>query len=322
MSICHDEGYWQPDDPISKHLPAFEGVRVFDGVNADGSLKTVAAESPPTLRQLLTHTAGLSYGFDPNDPLDKAYQAAKVWESDSLPQMAEKVAGLPLAYQPGTKWKYSMSMDIQGAMIERWTGQSLPEFYARRIFEPLGMVDTAFHTPPEKRARLAKLYRFSPTQKKLTEAPSILGRDYETPPKLGNGGGGLVSTAADYARFAQMLLNGGEFEGRRIVSASALKAQMTNHLSDELLRGGYGVGLQQMRPGYGHGYDGAVFCDPDAAGVPVGKGTYQWDGAAGTWFWVDPVHDLLYVGLIQRFAENSPPLQKITQTMMADAYLD
>ena len=322
MSICHDEGYWQPDDPISKHLPTFEGVRVFDGVNVDGSLRTVAAESPPTLRQLLTHTAGLSYCFDPNDPLDKAYQGAKFWESGSLGEMADKVAGLPLAYQPGTKWKYSMSMDIQGAMIERWTGQSLPEFYARRIFEPLGMVDTAFHTPPEKRARLAKLYRFSPTQKKLTEAPSILGRDYETPPKLGNGGGGLVSTAADYARFAQMLLNGGEFEGRRIVSASALKAQMTNHLSDELLRGGYGVGLQQMRPGYGHGYDGAVFCDPDAAGVPVGKGTYQWDGAAGTWFWVDPVHDLLYVGLIQRFAENSPPLQKITQTMMADAYLD
>jgi CubicO group peptidase (beta-lactamase class C family) len=322
MSICHDEGYWRADDPVAKHLPAFEGVRVADGVDADGRLKTVPAASPPTLRQLLTHTAGLSYGFDPNDPLDKAYQAAKVWESESLGEMADKVASLPLAYQPGTMWKYSMSMDVQGAMIERWTGQTLPDFYRTRIFEPLGMVDTAFHTPPEKRARLAKLYRFSPTQKKLVEAPSILGRDYETPPKLGNGGGGLVSTAADYARFAQMLLNGGELDGRRIVSAAALKTQMTNHLSDEILNGGYGIGLQQIRPGYGHGYDGAVFCDPDAAGVPVGRGTYQWDGAAGTWFWVDPVHDLLYVGLIQRFAENSPPLQKITQTMMADAYLD
>jgi CubicO group peptidase (beta-lactamase class C family) len=322
MSICHDEGHWRPDDLIARHLPAFEGVRVYDGVEADRRLKTVPAASPPTLRQLLTHTAGLSYGFDPNDPLDKAYQAAKVWESESLAEMADKVAGLPLAYQPGTKWRYSMSMDVQGAMIERWTGQSLPDFFRTRIFEPLGMVDTAFHTPPQKRARLARLYRFSPTQKQLVEAPSILGRDYETPPKLGNGGGGLVSTAADYARFAQMLLNGGELDGRRIVSAAALKTQMTNHLSDAILKGGFGVGLQQIRPGYGHGYDGAVFCDPEAAGVPVGKGTYQWDGAAGTWFWVDPVHDLLYVGLIQRFAENSPPLQKITQTMMADAYLD
>jgi CubicO group peptidase (beta-lactamase class C family) len=322
MSICQDEGYWQPDDPISKHLPAFEGVKVYDGVDANAALKTVAAASAPTLRQLLTHTAGLSYGFDPNDPLDKAYQAAHVWQSESLAGMADKVAALPLAYQPGTKWKYSMSMDIQGAMIERWTGQSLPDFYRTRIFEPLGMVDTAFHTPPEKRLRLARLYRFSPTQKKLVESPPILGRDEESPPALANGGGGLVSTAADYARFAQMLLNGGELDGRRIVSAAALKAQMTNHLSDEILAGGYGVGLQQMRPGYGHGYDGAVFCDPDAAGVPVGKGTYQWDGAAGTWFWVDPVHDLLYVGLIQRLAENSPALQKVTQTMMADAYLD
>jgi CubicO group peptidase (beta-lactamase class C family) len=322
MSICHDEGYWQADDPIEKHLPAFAGVRVYDGADANGALKTVAAQSAPTLTQLLTHTAGLSYGFDPNDPLDKAYQAAKVWESESLEEMADKVAGLPLAYQPGTQWKYSMSMDVQGAMIERWTGMSLPEFYAKRIFEPLGMGDTAFHTPPDKRPRLAKLYRHSPTQGKLVESPTILGRDYETPPKLGNGGGGLVSTAADYARFAQMLLNGGELGGRRIVSAGALKAQMTNHLSDAILKGGFGIGLQQIRPGYGHGYDGAVFCDPDAAGVPVGKGTYQWDGAAGTWFWVDPVHDLLYVGLIQRFGENSPPLQKITQTMMADAYLD
>jgi CubicO group peptidase (beta-lactamase class C family) len=215
-----------------------------------------------------------------------------------------------------------MAMDIQGAMIERWTGQSLPDFYRTRIFEPLGMVDTAFHTPPEKRARLATLYRFSPTQKQLVESPPILGRDHDTPPALANGGGGLVSTAADYARFAQMLLNGGELDGKRIVSAAALKDQMTNHLSDAILKGGFGVGLQQIRPGYGHGYDGAVFCDPDAAGVPVGKGTYQWDGAAGTWFWVDPVHDLLYVGLIQRLAESSPALQKITQTMMADAYLD
>ena len=310
------------DQDLGDVLPELANRPVLEGWDADGKPRLRPAKGAITLRQLLTHTAGLSYGFDPNDPLDRAYQKAKVWESESLAEMAEKVAGLPLAYQPGTKWKYSMAMDIQGAMIERWTGQSLPDFYRTRIFEPLGMVDTAFHTPPEKRARLAKLYRFSPTQKKLVEAPSILGRDYETPPKLGNGGGGLVSTAADYARFAQMLLNGGELDGKRIVSAAALKTQMTNHLPDEILKGGYGIGLQQMRPGYGHGYDGAVFCDPAAAGVPVGEGTYQWDGAAGTWFWVDPVHDLLYVGLIQRFAENSPALQKTTQTMMADAYLD
>jgi CubicO group peptidase (beta-lactamase class C family) len=322
MSLCYDEGYWRPDDPIAKHLPSFEGVRVFAGLGDDGQPKTVAAESPPTLRQLLTHTAGLSYGFNPEDPLDKLYQAAGVWQSGSLAELAQKVGRLPLAYQPGAKWLYSLSMDVQGAMIERWTGQSLPDFYRSRIFAPLGMVDTDFFTPSAKIARRATLYRWSPTQKKLLESPPILGRDHESAPPLPNGGGGLVSTVSDYARFAQMLLNGGELDGTRIVSAEAVKLMMTNHLSEELMAARHGVGHQQIRPGFGYGFNGAVFTDPELAGVPVGKGTYHWDGAASTWFWVDPVHDLLYVGLVQLLSETAPALQKTTQTMMAQAYLD
>jgi CubicO group peptidase (beta-lactamase class C family) len=322
MSVLWDEGKWSPDDPVAKHLPEFADVRVWDGLDAAGAPKTVPADHPPTLRELLTHTAGLSYGFNQQDPLDELYRAQQIWQSGSLAELSKKIAGMPLAYQPGSQWRYSLSMDIQGAMIERLSGQSLPDFYRTRIFEPLGMVDTAFHTPPEKRGRMSKLYRFSPRQGRLVEAPNIVGRDYDAPPALAIGGGGLVSTAADYARFAQMLLNGGELDGRRVVSQAALKQQMSNHLSDAILTGGFGVGLQQIRPGYGHGFDGAVFHDPAAAGVPVGEGTYQWDGAAGTWFWVDPVHDLAYVGLIQRFAEGSENLQKITQTMMADCYLD
>jgi len=319
MMILLDELLWSPDDPIAKHLPEFEGVRVFDGLDADGQPKTVAADSPPTMRELMTHTAGFSYGFNPEDPLDKLYIDAQVWQSASLADFTRKLAGLPLAYQPGTKWVYSLSMDVQAAIIERLSGQSAPDFYRTRIFEPLGMVDTAFHTPPQKRARRATLYRWSPTQKKLVVSPSLLGGDHEAPPAMANGGGGLVSTAADYAKFAQMLLNGGEFGGRRIVSAAALNLMMSNHLSDEMIAARHGVGHQQLRPGFGYGFNGAVFTDPTLAGVPVGEGTYHWDGAAGTWFWVDPVHDLLYVGLIQLLSETAPPLQKTTQTMMADA---
>ncbi len=322
MSICLDEGRWQPDDLIEKHLPGFGKAGVFAGLDAAGKPKTVPVGRPATMRQLMTHTAGLSYGFDQTNPLDKLYQDAQVWQSASLAEFADKVAALPLAYQPGTQWRYSMSMDVQAALIERWTGVSAPDFYRTRIFEPLGMVDTAFHTPPEKRARLATLYRWSPSRGRLLESPPILGRDHETPPALANGGGGLVSTARDYARFAQMLLNGGELDGVRIVSREALQLQMSNHLSDEIMAGGFGIGAQQIRPGFGHGFDGAVFTDPEAAGLPVGVGTYHWDGAAGTWFWVDPVHDLLFVGMIQRLAEQSPAIQKITQTMMAEAYLD
>lgn len=319
MSILWDEGKWSPDDPIARHLPEFEGVKVFEGVDDAGAPKLAPAASPPTLRQLLTHTAGLAYGFDPSTPLGALYQAAQVWQSASLAEFARKVAALPLAYQPGTQWLYSLSMDVQGAIIEKLSGQSLPEFMRTRIFEPLGMEDTAFHVPPEKRQRLAKLYRWSPRQGRLVELPNILGPDYDAPPALAVGGGGLFSTVGDYARFAQMLLNGGELDGRRVVSAAALKQQMSNHLSDAILAGGYGVGAQQMRPGFGHGFNGAVFHDPMAAGVPVGPGAYHWDGAAGTWFWVDPANDLLYVGMIQRMAEKSAPLQKITQTLMADA---
>jgi CubicO group peptidase (beta-lactamase class C family) len=190
-----------------------------------------------------------------------------------------------------------------------------------RIFEPLGMVDTAFHTPPDKVGRRVTLYRMSQT-KGLTPVKNPILPEYDTPPSLASGGGGLVSTAADYARFAQMLLNGGEFAGARIVSAEALKLQMSNHLSEEIMSGGFGVGAQAIRPGFGYGYDGAVFTDPALAGIPVGEGTYQWDGAAGTWFWVDPKNDLLFIGMIQRLDENAAPLQAKTQTRMADAILN
>jgi CubicO group peptidase (beta-lactamase class C family) len=319
MGILWDEGLWSPDDPIAKHLPAFADVRVFDGLDKHGAAKTVAPQHPPTMRELMTHTAGLSYGFNPQEPLDKLYQAKQVWQSASLAEFADKVASLPLAYQPGSKWLYSLSMDVQGAIVEKLSGLTLPEFMRTRIFEPLGMVDTAFHTPAEKRARRATLYRWSPSRKTLLVAPNILGTEHDTPPAIANGGGGLVSTLSDYAKFAQMMLNGGEFGGKRIISAEALKQQMTNHLSEEMLETRYGVGAQQIRPGFGYGFNGAVFTDPVKAGVPVGKGTYHWDGAAGTWFWVDPVNDLIYVALIQLLSESAPPLQKTTQTMMADA---
>jgi CubicO group peptidase (beta-lactamase class C family) len=146
--------------------------------------------------------------------------------------------------------------------------------------------------------------------------------DRDTPPPLASGGGGLVSTITDYARFAQMLLNGGELAGERILSPEAVKLMTANHLPDWMLSAGFGVGHQTIRPGFGYGFDGAVFTDPAAAGVPVGEGTYQWDGAAGTWFWVDPKNDLLFVGMIQLLSETAPPLQAMTQKRMADAILN
>jgi len=320
MMILHDQGLWSPDDPIAKHLPEFEGVRVFTGLGADGALLTEAAGHPPTLRELLTHTAGFRYGFDPQDPLDAAYIASGVWTSTSLAEMMRRLATLPLGYQPGTKWLYSLSMDVQGAIIEKLSGQTLPDFMRERIFKPLGMVDTDFFVPAEKAPRLATLYHHSKSKGLSVMDRPLLGRDASKIPGLPSGGGGLFSTAADYARFAQMLLNKGSLGGVRILEPASVALMTANHLSDEILGGGHGVGLQQIRPGYGYGFNGAVFHDPPAAGSRVGRGTYQWDGAAGTWFWVDPEHHLLYVGLIQRMAEDGAPhLQAITQQLIAEA---
>ena len=318
MMILYDRGLWTPDDPIAKHLPEFEGVRVFDGLDEKGQARTVAADHAPTLRELMTHTAGLRYGFDPSDPLDKLYQNARIWHSASLKAMSEKIAALPLSYQPGTQWLYSLAMDIQGAMIERLTGQSLPDFMQEHIFRPLGMVDTAFHLEPAKRPRLATGYRQSRSGLKL-ESPLLF--DHQSKPALASGGGGLFSTVMDYARFAQMLLNKGELGGRRIISEAAARLMMTNHLSEEMMAAGFGVGAQAIRPGFGYGFNGVVFTDPAACGIPVGRGTYHWDGAWGTWFWVDHENDLIYVGLIQRGMNFSPNLQALTQTLMADAYV-
>ncbi|WP_309645076.1 serine hydrolase domain-containing protein [Phenylobacterium sp.] len=321
MMILHDQGLWSPDDPIAKHLPAFAGAKVFGGMGADGEIILQEPDHPPTLRELLTHTAGLTYGREPMEGLETLYQAADIWRSADLAEMAAKLGDLPLAYQPGTKWIYSLSMDVQGAVIEALSGQRLPDFMREKIFEPLGMVDTAFHTPPGKKPRLATLYRSSVSRGLVPLAGNPLLPDHERPPALASGGGGLVSTALDYARFAQMLLDGGQFGGRQIVSAQGVKQMMTNQLSDEMLAQGWGVGKQQIRPGFGYGYNGVVFTDPEAAGIPVGQGTYHWDGAAGTWFWVDPENDLIFVGMVQLLSENAPTLQATTQTLMAEAIL-
>ena len=309
MMILHDEGRWRPEDPIGAHLPALADLRLLDGA---------APARQPTLLDLMTHTAGFGYGFDPNDPVDALYQKAHPLRAPSMAEMIERLAGLPLAFEPGSQWRYSVAMDIQGAIIEALSGQTLTDFMRTRLFEPLGMADTGFFVPPDKTHRLAALYEMGPDG--LREARPLFGRDHQAEPPVGLGGGGLYSTAADYARFAQMLLNCGEWAGRRILSPQAVALMTANHLGEILLAAGHGIGMQQIRPGYGYGFNGVSIYDPPAAGLPVGQGTYLWDGAAGTWFWIDPQNDLLFVGLIQRFAVGDmPAVQPMTQRLIAGA---
>ncbi|WP_293903723.1 serine hydrolase domain-containing protein [Phenylobacterium sp.] len=310
MMILHDQGLWSPDDPVAKYLPEFADVKLLGGG---------APAHPPTLREVMTHTAGLGYGFDPSEAVDAAYIAAGVWQADNLGEMMRRLASAPLAYEPGRKWRYSIGMDVQGAIVETLSGQSLPDFMRERMFQPLGMVDTDFYVPADKLPRLATLYRKSKTRGLVVVERPLFGPDAGRIPKIASGGGGLFSTADDYARFAQMLLNKGELDGVRILTPQAVALMTANHLSPQIMAGGYGVGHQAIRPGFGYGFNGAVFTDPVLAGSKVGRGTYQWDGAAGTWFWIDPENELLFVGLIQRMDETAPPAQRITQQLIAEA---
>lgn len=307
MMILYEEGKWKLDDPVSKYVPEFASLRVFKGVNADGSFDTIPADRPPTMRELMSHSAGFAYGLNPDNPIDKAYVDTGVLGSKSQAEFAQKVAALPLVAQPGTRWKYSVAVDIQGMIIERLTGMSLGDFMQQRIFGPLKMTDTGFWLPAEKRDRLASLYVWGPKQQKLVPADGFMVLDITKPPVVASGGGGLVSTNADYARFAQMLLNGGQLEGKRILKRETVKLMRTNMLSDTIMKSDEPP--FNTAKGRGFGLDFAVVLDSAKAG-PQGEGTYSWGGAAGTWFWIDPKNDLFFLGMIHILNKQGDPAIK------------
>ena len=307
MMILFEEGKWKLDDPVSKYVPEFASLRVFKGVNADGSFETVPADRPPTMRELMSHSGGFAYGLVPDNPIDKAYVDTGVLGAKSREEFVQKVAALPLVAQPGTRWKYSVSVDIQGLIIEKLTGMSLGDFMQQRIFGPLKMADTGFWLPVDKTDRLASLYVWSPKEKKLVPAEGFMVLDISKPPIVASGGGGLVSTNADYARFAQMLLNGGELEGKRILKPETVKLMRTNMLSETIMNSSEPP-FNTAR-GRGFGLDFAVVLDSAKAG-PQGEGTYSWGGAAGTWFWIDPKNDLFFLGMIHILNKDGDPAIK------------
>jgi CubicO group peptidase (beta-lactamase class C family) len=298
MMMLYEEGKWKPSDPVSKFIPEFAHLKVFKGIDSDGKVILEEPVHPPTMHELMTHTAGFTYGLFGNTPVDKMYQAEHVGLSKSLQEMITKLSNLPLLYQPGSRWVYSVSMDIQGYIIEKLSGQSLPDFMQKRIFGPLGMKDTGFSVPKEKWNRFATVYKQDEKGELVETNAAELGVDY-TAPTLPSGGGGLVSTAQDYLRFAQMLLNAGELDGVRILAPSTVQLMTANHLAPSLMTGEFRIGPEVIRPGKGYGYDLGVFSEPLQADEMVGKGTFFWNGAADTWFWVDPSNDLIFIGMTQ-----------------------
>jgi CubicO group peptidase (beta-lactamase class C family) len=323
MMILYEEGKWYPLDPVSKYIPEFAHLKVFKGVDQSGKMILEDPAHPPTMHELMTHTAGFTYGFFGNTLVDKMYLDQQVWQSQSLQEMIDKLAKIPLLYQPGTRWVYGASMDIQGYIVEKLSGQSLPDFMQQHIFGPLGMKDTGFFVPKEKRNRFATLYASGQNgELVLNQAPGVTADDYATQPSMPSGGGGIVSTAEDYLRFAQMLLNGGELDGVRILAPATVQLMTTNHLAPGLMTGEFSIGPAIIRPGMGWGYDCAVYTDPLEADEVVGKGTFFWLGAADTWFWVDPTNDLIFVGMTQRrIGPGEPNVEALSQPSVYQALL-
>jgi len=324
MMILYEEGKWQPSDPIAKFIPQFANLKVFKGTDANGRVILTDPDHAPTMRELMSHTAGFSYGFFGDTPVDKMYRDAKLFDSKDLHEFIEKLAKIPLLYQPGKGWTYSVSMDVEGYIVEKLSGQSLPDFMRDHIYAPLGMRDAGFFVPAEKRNRFVTLYRTGPAGELVADPPgSGMANGYSEQPTMASGGGGMVSTAEDYYRFAQMLAYGGELDGKRVLAPATVRLMTTNHVPAELLTGQYGIGLQQMRPGLGYGYNCAVAFDPTEANLPDGKGTFYWDGAAGTWFWVDPTNDVVFVGMIQRMlGPASPNLEFESRATVYQALVD
>ena len=305
MMTLFEEGLWQLDDLATKFIPQFGALRVMTGVAADGSIVSEPVKRAPTLREIMSHTAGFGYGLFAAHAVDKLYRERRVLAATSLADMIQRTADIPLMFPPGSDWSYSNAVDIQGHLVEVMSGMKFGEFLKERIFQPLGMVDTGFHVPSDQVHRLAAIYA-ADQRGVLQESKDFLGmpaNDFLQPPKLESGGGGLVSTAEDYARFCQMVLNKGELGGARILAPSTIELMATNVIPQSVFDSPQGTRLINFSEALGFGLDFMVNRDPRTMGAVEGKGTLSWGGGGGTWFWIDPSNDLLFVGLIQRIVD-------------------
>tara|TARA_B100000949_G_scaffold38963_1_gene32982 strand:- start:576 stop:1808 length:1233 start_codon:yes stop_codon:yes gene_type:complete len=291
LMVLHDEGKFELNDTVEEYLPELGGMEVFVSQNDDGKWVTEPANHPMTIRELMSHTGGLLYTPPlSRGPVASAYAKAGINNlfNYTLEESIPALADIPLGYQPGTQWVYSISVDVQGYLVERLSGQKFDEFLQERLFDPLDMAETGFFVKPENADRLARQYQ---PRQDGTLARTDTGA-FLNPPKFLSGGGGLTSTAGDYMKFVQMHLNGGELNGKRVLSKEAVEIMRSNQLPDAV------PGIGQLYPGNGFGVDFAIVNDSAAfQGAPLG--THWWWGIAGSWFWIDPVSNIGFIGMIQ-----------------------
>ena len=307
----YEQGKWQLDDPVTKYVPELASLKVLtygaDGKPVIKNGKPVLADpkSAPTMRQLMSHTAGFGYGLCCEDPVNKAFRDTEVLGAPNLDEMMKRIEAIPLLYDPGTKWSYSVSVDIQGYIVQKLSGQKFGDYLKEHVFTPLGMNDTSFFVTDATKSRFTDVYHWDKDKKALVVNPNRPDRPgFDDPNRLESGGGGLVSSTHDYARFAQMFLGKGTLAGNTVLKPDTVELMRTNQI------GTLGVSTDGTRPngldGVSFGLDFAIYDEPSKTMQPYAKGTHYWGGAAGTWFWIDPANDLFFVGMIQQMGGFRP----------------
>ena len=291
--ILYEEGAFHLGEPVAKYLPELKDMRLL----IDGS--PVPPQRQMTIEQLMTHTAGLTNGWHLEHPVERAYRDAALYQSADLDAFIDKLATLPLRFEPGTRYHYSVATDVLGALVERLSGQTLEKFFQARIFDPLDMHDSFFNVPERKVARLAGGHLWNAERQLMEPMPAGL-----LPPPSGvtlfSGGGGLISTARDYWRFCEMLRQGGSLDGVRILGPKTVQAMTMARLTPQVRNNGATeYPASHLYPGQSFGLGAGVITDPAQAQVISSKGEYSWGGIANTKFWIDPKEDLIVVFMSQ-----------------------
>ena len=321
--MLYEEGRFQLDDPVADFIPAFADTRVFASGDAE-TFTTVPLERPITVHDLMIHTSGLTYGFQHEHAVDALYRKRRIeFNADvgPLADLVEAAAAQPLVFQPGTRWNYSVSTDVLGRLVEIWSGVPLDAFFADRIFGPLGMRDTGFQVPEGQGHRLASNYLRRTDGDGLALADPGGGSRFLEPAATLSGGGGLVSTAADYLRFMRMLRGRGVLEGARLLGRKSVDLMTMNHLPGDLVDMGRPRFAEMPFAGVGFGLGVSVLLDPARARILGSPGEYAWGGMASTTFWIDPAEDLMVLLLTQLMPSSAYPIRRELRVLTYQALL-
>jgi CubicO group peptidase (beta-lactamase class C family) len=325
--VLWEQGFFRLTDPVSSYIPAFKDLRVYSTQTGAG-LNLLPLARPLTIHDLLTHTSGLAYGLEPSTPVDILYQQQRMLRTDeTLADKIYRLIKLPLLHQPGERFTYSIATDVLGYLVEVVSGKPFDIFLQEYIFEPLGMSDTDFYVPPQKIERLSAIYYAGPggqlidlrippesNLRSQLNLPEYISGEWifkERQPMFCSGGGGLVSTARDYLRFARMLLGKGEVDGERILGRKTVEFMLLNHLPEKM-----------DTPGIGLGYGLGILLDPARAMMMGSVGSFGGGGAAGTDFWVDPQENMIGILMIQLIPGSQYPIAQDFKTLACQAIID